>query len=72
MDKIKEIPTRPLDVFEQTALKAIRQGEPLVLCEKDNLVRMMGGIRALDQCVRCYDCREGDLLGAFTYVLAKN
>jgi len=71
MDRLKDIPTRPLDLFEEASLQAIQQGKPLVVWEKDEHVRMLGAIRAVQQCVRCHDCQVGDLLGAFSYTFTR-
>jgi Protein of unknown function (DUF3365) len=73
MDEAKTAPTRDPDEFEAAGLKAIAKGDELYLGQSktEPLLRMIGGIRASKSCTTCHGCREGELLGAFSYTLAK-
>lgn len=64
-------PSRPLDVFEAFALAKIQKGSNLVKKENDHQIRAVGAIRAAQTCLRCHDGNVGDVLGAFTYFIAK-
>ncbi len=46
-----------------------RSGEDLFLRSTEAGVRMVGSLRAANQCVKCHDGQRGDLLGAFSYRL---
>lgn len=67
----KEIPaleTRPLDLFETAGVIELRAGQETFVRTKDNVVRMLGALRASEQCLKCHtESRKGDLLGAFSY-----
>ena len=71
MDKTKsdKIPFRKLDDFEAAALKKLVAGRDLVTDEQPGKLRLVGAIRASGDCMICHNCKERDLLGAFTYVL---
>jgi hypothetical protein len=69
MDELASAPTRPLDGFEADALRQLRQGEELVVEEQSDELRMLGSLRAAQQCTECHSVQRGDLLGAFTYRL---
>jgi hypothetical protein len=69
MDELKAAPTRPLDAFESTALKALREGADLHVSESPDDPRFLGAIRATKQCLACHGGERGALLGAFTYRL---
>ena len=73
MQAIKErsLQTRPLDEFELSAVAKLRDGEELVITRQLNGMKMVGAIRATQQCVDCHDSSAGELLGAFTYHLIK-
>jgi hypothetical protein len=71
MDELKEAPTRPLDAFEAGGLKQLMDGEYLVVGEAGEKLRMLGSIRAVEQCVKCHGAERGDLLGAFSYTLRR-
>ncbi len=71
MDKIRDIPTRPLDAFEAAGLETIKTGEDLYARSTPHGVRMLGAIRSVEQCVKCHGGERGDLLGAFSYSLQK-
>jgi hypothetical protein len=71
MDELRDAPTRPLDAFEQEALTALRGGEDLMVRDGSDRMRMLGSLRAAKQCLRCHQVERGDLLGAFSYRLAR-
>ena len=48
----------------------LRGGKEVYIRSKDNVIRMLGALRASDDCLKCHtDSRKGDLLGAFSYTL---
>jgi hypothetical protein len=69
MDKLSDVRTRPLDEFERQALTALRAGEDLQKQYEGERLRLLGSIRAAQQCLKCHDVERGELLGAFTYQL---
>ena len=69
MDELRGAPTRPLDNFEASALAAVRRGDDPFIIRSGGLVRMLGGIRSVSQCVACHGGERGDLLGAFSYTI---
>jgi hypothetical protein len=82
LEDSESIPTRPLDAFEQMAVKELSDGFQDVAYEFNGLliggrsgrhqstkVRMVGAIRASQSCNQCHDSKDGDLLGAFSYTL---
>jgi hypothetical protein len=61
--------TRELDGFEQRALARLKAGEQMQVDESADHVRVLGAIRMQNACKGCHaGKKEGDLLGAFTYV----
>jgi len=70
MVELKEKPeTRPLDEFETGALKRLAVDEDVVIEEQPGLIRMLGSLRAGDDCLKCHNVRRSYLLGAFSYQL---
>jgi len=70
MDDQDQPPTRLLDPFEQAGLQALAKGENLFGRSRDGVIRLLGAVRAEASCVKCHrDKKEGDLLGAFSYVV---
>lgn len=65
-------PTRDLDDFEKPALERLRTDEDVVIEERDGATRMLGSLRAANQCLDCHSVQRGELLGAFTYVLHRS
>ncbi len=65
------ITTRTLDVFEAEAIARMRRGAAVAfVAEPLEASRLVGALRARDDCLRCHENRtKGDLLGAFTYEL---
>jgi hypothetical protein len=72
MDKIRGIPTRALDLFESTGLAKLQTDEDLFISETPHGIRMLGAVRAIEICTTCHGGERGDLLGAFSYSLARN
>jgi hypothetical protein len=63
-----DLQTRPLDLFETAGVVELSQGKELFIRQKGNVVRMLGALRAREQCLKCHsDTKKGDLLGAFSY-----
>jgi hypothetical protein len=62
--------TRHIDEFELAALTALQKGEDLFGRSRDGVVRLVGAVRVEESCLSCHrNKQEGDLLGAFSYVL---
>ncbi|MBX9677685.1 MAG: hypothetical protein K2X38_02895 [Gemmataceae bacterium] len=60
--------TRNLDMFETAGVHELLTGKDVYIRTKDHVVRMLGALRAADQCIRCHtEAKAGDLLGAFSY-----
>lgn len=72
MDKLGKVPTRPLNTFEAMGLESLQHGEELFVRQTDDGLRMMGALRSITQCVNCHGGERGDLLGAFSYNLARS
>jgi hypothetical protein len=70
MDELRRAPTRLLDEFEKKALDGLLGGEDLMVQKTPRQMRMVGSIRALNQCLRCHGVERGELLGAFSYRLS--
>src|SRR5262249_33328056 len=71
MDELGKAATRPLDPFEAAALEGPRRGDDLLSTEAGGIMRMLGAIRSVKQCLGCHGGERGDLLGAFTYTLRR-
>ena len=69
MDELEEVPTRPLDAFEQGALQKLRFDQDTVTDIKKDRIRMLGAVRAGNYCLQCHEGQRGELLGAFSYEL---
>jgi hypothetical protein len=61
--------TRELDAFEKAALRKLRDGLDITTSEESDALRIVGSIRAKKDCLSCHECKEGALLGAFSYRL---
>jgi hypothetical protein len=72
MDELRDAPTRPLDDFEAENLPKLRAGEELASAQGPRRVRMIGAIRARDECLKCHTAEAGELLGAFSYDLRRD
>lgn len=73
MDQLssENAPTRPLDAFESESLKQLWTEADLVVSDHGSHVRMLGSLRAANQCLDCHTAQRGELLGAFSYVLRR-
>jgi hypothetical protein len=71
MEGVRNIPTRSLDLFETTGLAKLQAGEDLFARETPGGMRMVGAVRSVKQCLECHGGKRGDLLGAFSYRLAR-
>lgn len=69
MDEARQLPTRPLDRFEEAALKELRRGKDIIVETPADGIRMLGALRNAKQCMKCHGGDRGDLLGAFSYTL---
>jgi hypothetical protein len=73
MDELQGAPTRPLNGFEVNALPRLGSGdEDVVVEDLPGVVRMVGALRAGEDCLACHRGSRGDLLGAFSYELRPN
>lgn len=72
MDELRDAKTRPLDEFEAEGLTKLRAGEELSFAQGPRRVRMLGAIRARDECLKCHSVDRGGLLGAFSYDLRRD
>ena len=70
MNGARKQPTRHLDPFETLGLYALRAGRELYVEQAPTEIRMLGAIRASEQCLACHEAHEADLLGAFSYSLS--
>lgn len=69
MDELRDAATRPVTDFESRAISQLRDGQEIVMEQRENHMRMVGAIRAIQECRRCHQVHLGGLLGAFTYEL---
>lgn len=65
----KTAPIRPLDEFENRALEALKQGNPLYYEVRGERLRMMGALINAESCTQCHTGPTNQLLGAFSYIL---
>lgn len=65
----KPLEKRELDKFETESLVNLRAGAERVIAwnAEENCLRVLGAIRAKENCMKCHDVKAGFLLGAFTY-----
>ncbi|HUE73296.1 MAG TPA: hypothetical protein VMP01_20630 [Pirellulaceae bacterium] len=71
MERLANVPTRPLNEFEREALSKLRTDEDLVVRYSANTIRMLGSLRAGKTCLECHSVQRGALLGAFSYELRR-
>lgn len=62
---------RPLNAFESAGLQMLEQGDDLFVRETAEGIRLLGAVRAVEQCTKCHGGERGDLLGAFSYCLER-
>jgi hypothetical protein len=67
VDALKTADTRLLDDFEIRALAKLRTAEDVVVEEAGGVVRVLGALRAGNQCVRCHAGSRGELIGGLSY-----
>ena len=72
MQEVRRLPTRALDTFEVESVEALQRGDDLIIRSGHGHIRMLGALRAANQCVKCHDCDRGYLLGAFSYTLVRS
>jgi hypothetical protein len=72
MEELGKVPTRPLDSFETAGLQILKKGENLSVSQYTGGLRMLGAIRAANNCTSCHGGDEGQLLGAFSYALSQH
>lgn len=66
--KDAKIEMRSPDAFEWAGVLELRNGKDTFVRHKEKTIRMLGALRATEQCVKCHTgTKEGDLLGAFSY-----
>jgi hypothetical protein len=71
MQDLARTKKRAIDFLEEAGLDDLRRGEDFYVREKDGELRMLGAIRATQQCMKCHDVERGHLLGAFSYTMTK-
>jgi hypothetical protein len=71
MEKLREVPTRSLNVFETVGIKRLQAGDDLFIRETTEIIRMIGAVRSIEECAKCHGGERGDLLGAFSYRLQR-
>lgn len=71
MDQLSgnDVPTRELDAFETSGLARLRRQDDVIVDTNGDAARMLGSLRASQQCLECHSVQRGELLGAFSYVL---
>jgi hypothetical protein len=69
MDQLADASNRALDDFESGALPKIRSEENVVMDIAHDQIKMLGAIRAGNDCLQCHEGERGQLLGAFSYEL---
>lgn len=69
MDQLRDARTRPLNEFELTSLDQLRAEKDVVIDDAEGRIRMVGSLRAAQDCLQCHDVQRGALLGALSYEL---
>ncbi len=67
MDQLADVPHRPLNDFEKSALEKLKTQEDVVINQQTDRILMLGAVRAGTTCLQCHDAERGKLLGAFSY-----
>jgi hypothetical protein len=70
LEELGDAAVRELDEFERTGLEQLRTDRDIVTAEQVTSIRMLGAVRASQSCLECHQVQRGDLLGAFSYVIA--
>ena len=71
MDQLEEFSHRALDAFEADALRQLEYQQDIVVDHQGSQIRMLGALRAGNDCLQCHAGNRGRLLGAFSYELVK-
>lgn len=71
MEEIVKAPTRPLSGFERKGLAVLDRGGDLSIDGGPTRIRMIGSLRATQQCLECHNAKRGHLLGALSYELVR-
>ena len=71
LNELSDIETREVNTFEATALPQLRRDRNLVIDEAPSQIQMLGALRAAKSCLDCHRVPQGELLGAFSYVLVR-
>jgi hypothetical protein len=69
LEELQKAATRELDDFERQALDELQTEKDLVTDIGSNKIRMLGALRAGNDCLECHNVPRGQLLGAFSYEL---
>lgn len=69
MEELDQTETRPLSAFEAENLPQLVSRKDVVIRETPDEIRMLGSLRATNQCLKCHSVKRGYLLGAFSYTL---
>jgi hypothetical protein len=72
MTELANVESRDLNAFEQPALGQLQEGEDMVAEATTNTIRMLGSLRARNECLACHSVEYGTLLGAFSYVFERD
>jgi hypothetical protein len=67
MDQLADVPHRPLNEFEASALSQLATQKDVVFRDDSERVLMLGAVRAGKTCLECHEGTRGILLGAFSY-----
>lgn len=60
--------TRTLDLFEIAGIAELQKGKEVYIRHNGTVIRMLGALRASDDCLKCHtEKKKDDLLGAFSY-----
>lgn len=71
MDRIGVLETRLLDEFERQGLDRLFTEAELVTEDSGHRIRMLGGIRARQECLQCHSAEIGELMGALSYQITR-
>jgi hypothetical protein len=69
LEELASYPIRDLTDFEQSALDQLRDKEDVVIDYQPNRIRMVGSLRADQNCQKCHSVARSELLGALSYEL---
>ncbi len=74
MNELKNVPTAPLNSFEQGAIDRLRSNleEDAVVKDGKDEIQIVGALRASEKCRGCHAVKRGELLGALTYRLIRS